>query len=439
MSFFAPGWKSQNETNAIKSVRRIKDGRELYAAAREAPLASVRAAAIDRLETANDLMHLIRVAPRWEDKQCALSRLFQIEPLSSAWPMLETMDRDAVLRDKLLQDCLKSVALHDKPDTARRAVSLIGDQSYLVFLYERNPGIKLDALACITDQSILQELLAKARSQIERAHIAAAMRDPTAAFALARSTEDPTACVIAIRSLADKTLASEIMGQTLDKEVCTACAGLVDIRDAADERRLAILALCGPESVRREAESRLTGEEGYVGIVLHEGVTRFPKNVFLSEHAGCLCHEAIKRLSDAANQRLRLVRSPFNGKQSTEELRQWTDSAYLLDMITLRPKHYCTRAVCARLDELDESWVQKLDDRTIEAMIDIISSNSAEEKFDYAYIASALKRIYRQGRAGAAIAALRGRAVAHDDASSMARRGKDCHEDRGYTYFELDE
>ena len=121
----------------------------------------------------------------------------------------------------------------------------------------------------------------------------------------------------------------------------------------------------------------------------------------------------------------------------TDELRQWTDAAYLLDMIALCPSHYCTRAVCARLDALDEGWVQKLDDRTVEAMIDIIVSNRAEEKFDLAHIASTLKQLYRQGRAEAAIATLRGRTVAHDDASSMLRRDRSCHEDRGYTYFEL--
>ena len=119
-------------------------------------------------------------------------------------------------------------------------------------------------------------------------------------------------------------------------------------------------------------------------------------------------------------------------------MRQWTDAAYLLDMIALCPKHYCTRAVCARLDALDEGWVQKLDERTVEAMIDIIVSNGAEEKFDLAHIASALKQLYRQGGAKAAIVTLRGRAVAHDDASSMQRRDRSCHEDRGYTYFELD-
>jgi hypothetical protein len=53
----------------------------------------------------------------------------------------------------------------------------------------------------------------------------------------------------------DKALALEIMAQTLDKDVCTACAALVDISDVTDERRLAILALCGPESVGRRPEA----------------------------------------------------------------------------------------------------------------------------------------------------------------------------------------
>ena len=62
-------------------------------------------------------------------------------------------------------------------------------------------------------------------------------------------------------------------------------------------------------------------------------------------------------------------------------LRQWTDAAYLLDMIVLCPRHYCTREVCARLDALDEGWVQKLDDQTFVALIDIFSSHSAKYSF----------------------------------------------------------
>lgn len=440
MKFFAPGWMSQNEKRALLSVRKLKpNDYAITKAALEAPLASVRTAAIDRLANADDLMHFIRVTHQWEDKRRALSRLFQTEPLKSAWDALEDMDRDAVLRDKPLQNCLESVALHDKPDAARRAVSYIGDQKYLRFLYEENPRVRLEALSRIMDQNILRDLLAKAPHDEDRVHIMSVMRDSAPAYALVHSTGNPVVCATIIRGMADKALALEIMGQTLDKKVCTACAELVDIRDITDDRRLAILALCGPESVRREAESRLADEEAYVSIALHEDVSRFPIYMSLYEHKGCLCHDAIKHLSDAAKQRLRLVCSPWEVKQWTEELRQWTDAAYLLDMIALCPKHYCTSAVCARLDALDEGWVQKLDDRTVKSMIDIISSNRAEEKFDLAHIASALKQIYRQGRAKNAIASLRGRTVAHDDASSMERRDRSCHEDRGYTYFELDE
>jgi hypothetical protein len=44
-----------------------------------------------------------------------------------------------------------------------------------------------------------------------------------------------------------------------------------------------------------------------------------------------------------------------------DELRQWTDA----DVSTgfdrpVSKSQYCTRAVCARLDALDEGWVQKL-------------------------------------------------------------------------------
>lgn len=440
MKFFAPGWMSQNEKRALRSVRRLKpNDYAITTAALEAPLASVRAAAIDRLANAHALMHFIGLTHQFEDKRRALSRLFQKEPLKNAWDALEDMDRDAVLSDKPLQDCLKSVARHDKSDAARRAVSFIGDQDYLRFLYEDDRWIRLEALSCITGQNILRDLLAKAPRDEDRAHIVSVMRDPAPACALARSTEDPRACAIIMRRMTDKALALEIMGQTLDKGVCTACAAIVDIRDVTDERRLAILALCGPEPVRQEAGSRLVGEEAYVGIALHEGVTRFPIYKSVSHHKGCLCDDAIERLSDAAKQRLRLVSSSWEVNLWTDELRQWTDAAYLLDMIALCPRHYCTRAVCARLDALNEGWVQKLNDRTVEAMIDIIASNSAEEKFDLAHIASALKQLYWQGRAEAAIATLRGRTVAHDDASSMQRRDRSCHEDRGYTYFELDE
>lgn len=439
MNFFSPAWMSQNDKRALRSVRRLKpNDYAITKAALEAPLATVRATAIDRLATADDLMHFIRITRRWEDQGRALSRLLRVEPLRSAWDALEDMDRDAVLRDKPLQVCLETVAHYNRSDAARRAVLFIDDQEYLRFLYEKNSRIRLDALARITDQSMLRDLLENAPHDIERAHIAAVMCDPAPAYALACFTEDPAACAVAIRRLADKTLALKIMAQTLNKEVCTACATIVDILDVTDERLLAILALCGPVSVRQEAGSRLVGEEAYVSIAIHEGVTRFPIYKSVSHHNGCLCDDAIERLSDDAKQRLRFISSSWEVNLWTDELRQCTDAAYLLDMIALCPRHYCTRAVCARLDTLDEGWVHKLDERTVEAMIDIIVSNGAEEKFDLAHIASALKQLYRQGRAKAAIVTLLGRAVAHDDASSMQRRNRSCHEDRGYTYFELD-
>lgn len=168
---------------------------------------------------------------------------------------------------------------------------------------------RFEALARITDQILLQDLFARVRSDMVRVQIAALMRDPRPAYKLARSTKDPEACASVIRRLADKALALEIMGQTLNKEVCIACAALVDVRDVTDERRLAILALCGPEPVRREAESRLANEESYAGIALHEGVTRF--SIVTSAHQVCLCGEAYGRLSDAAKQRLRLVSSSW--------------------------------------------------------------------------------------------------------------------------------
>ena len=161
------------------------------------------------------------------------------------------------------------------------------------------------------------------------------------------------------------------MGQTLNREVCAACAELADIRDVTDERLLAILALCGPESVRQEAGSRLAVEESYTGIALHEGVTRFSIG---SQHQNCICKEAHGRLSDAAKQRLRLVDSMWGGKPWNSLLEGWTDATFLLDMITLNPKRYCTFSVCSWLFAWDKGWVQKLDDQTFIALIDIISS-----------------------------------------------------------------
>lgn len=239
-----------------------------------------------------------------------------------------------------------------------------------------------DALARITDQSLLHDLFKSTWSEIVRAQIATFMRDPAHAYELARSTKDPGVCDFVVRHLADKALALEIMGQTLNKQVCAACAELADIRDVTDERRLAILALCGPECVRQEAGSRLADEESYAGIALHEGVTRFSIDAIRNfTHQNCLCGEAYGRLSDTAKQRLRLVDSMWGGKPWNYLLQQWTDATFLLDMITLNPKRYCTFSVCSWLFAWDKGWVQKLDDQTFIALIDIISSHSA--KYDY--------------------------------------------------------
>ena len=113
------------------------------------------------------------------------------------------------------------------------------------------------------------------------------------------------------------------------------------------------------------------------------------------------------------------------------------DADVLLLLVEADARCFATSALFARLSALDGDWTQQLSDAAISALAAVISGNTFDgERFDYAHIAAALKKIYMQGRAKDTIAALRGRPVSYNDFSGKRYRDKWCHQDEGYTYFE---
>lgn len=121
-----------------------------------------------------------------------------------------------------------------------------------------------------------------------------------------------------------------------------------------------------------------------------------------------------------------------------QALRRYEDAAGLRALVEDNPRQHYSKPLFARLDELNPGWAQSLSDDAIVKLADMISSNDRDEGFDYGPAALVLKQAYKQGRAMRAIADLRGKPVSHTDYTGKEHRDKWCHQDGGYTYFELD-
>lgn len=432
MGLFAPGWMSKKEKRAIRSINRIKVESELAKAALEAPLAVTKKMAVERMAKADQLMHVMRYSYDWLVKKRASERLVEMEPLKGMWPNLESMDRQTILDDKALQEMFTCIAMHS-PDYEQRhrALPYLENRDLYRSLYECDKRSEFGraALSYITDQVTLLKLYDAAKDQEDRSYIVLYLQNPVFAYELARSARYPTVCVRALRHARSKELAFEIMGQTLNRDVCTACAELVDVHDIKDERRLAVIALCGPEDAREQALRRIQSEEAFVSVALKEREERFPE-VFKDDRF--ICIEAYKRLSDAAKRRMELIRYPWSAEECE-------DADELIKILSICPIRYCTKEVFARLYVLDPDWPHKLDDDTIAEMVHIISENSRVERFDYAHMALVLKKVYLCSRVRKSIDALQGRPISHNDLSGVRNRDNGCHQDMGYSYFELNE
>lgn len=120
-----------------------------------------------------------------------------------------------------------------------------------------------------------------------------------------------------------------------------------------------------------------------------------------------------------------------------EALRRITNAKSLFDFVCTDIPGNFTRDICARLDELDAAWAQQLSDAAVKTLTGIIANNKKDQRFDYRHIAAALKSVYRQGRAKAAIEELHGEAVAHLDYTGKEYRDKWCHQDGDYILLDL--
>lgn len=133
----------------------------------------------------------------------------------------------------------------------------------------------------------------------------------------------------------------------------------------------------------------------------------------------------------------RVARDAKEPRIRKEALRHITDAKALFDFACADIPGNFTRDICARLNELDADWAQRLSDAAIKMLTRIIANNQLDEQFDYRHIADALKSVYRKGRAKADIEELHGNAVAHLDFTGKEYRDKWCHQDGNYIYLDL--
>lgn len=133
----------------------------------------------------------------------------------------------------------------------------------------------------------------------------------------------------------------------------------------------------------------------------------------------------------------RVARDAKSLRIREEALRHITDTKALFNFVCADIPGNFTRDICARLNELDADWAQRLNDTAVETLTRIIANNKLDEQFDYRHIADALKSVYRKGRAKADIEGLYGKAVAHLDFTGKEYRDKWCHQDGDYIYFNV--
>lgn len=120
-----------------------------------------------------------------------------------------------------------------------------------------------------------------------------------------------------------------------------------------------------------------------------------------------------------------------------QALKRIHDAKALFKLVSANVQNSFKPEICERLSELDADWAQQLDDAAVKTLTCVIANNKKDEQFDYRHYAAALKSIYRQGRAKAAIEGLHGKAVAHFDYTGKEYRDKWCHQDGDYIYFDL--
>lgn len=437
MGLFKPGWMSENFKNALVALNKVQKEAILRDAALNAPNHYIQEEAVKRLWDCGLILDVINVPKLSAPREAALRRLMAVEPLCRVWDGLEKLDKESVENDAKMQSCLAAVARYAGGYGLRRkAAAHLADQEVLKWLAAKDPDrdVRIIALKRIGDQQYLQDMFDMAENEEIRLAAIVNMKNTDRAVKLAHTAQKSHICTGAVKKAGDPALAQVIMDQTLNQYVLCECAKLVSPEDIGDDRRLALMALCGPEEVRVQAKSRIRDFTIFERIAMHDGPERFPSEYQM----GFLCQEALKYVSgDEA-----LLRIHNGAKDSEISEKALLRIGRLDTMLTLfdnNPKHYRDRKFFERLDEIDKEWVQKASNRTVEGLAQILSENTAEERFDYTHIATALRRIYGKGRATQSIAALKGTAVSHSDSSGKVNRDKGCHEDGGFTYLELDD
>ena len=120
--------------------------------------------------------------------------------------------------------------------------------------------------------------------------------------------------------------------------------------------------------------------------------------------------KAVSRLQDSEKLRQIALDDSIHKAVRAEALKRIFDESMLLSicdadvlllLVEADARCFATSALFARLSALDGDWTQQLSDAAISALAAIISGNTFDgERFDYAHIAAALKKIYARARQG---------------------------------------
>lgn len=470
MGLFTPGWMSDDYNKAEAALQRVTRQAVLYRAAREAPDARIRRSAVGRLNDASVLMELVGDTALEGVGIQAVNRLLEILPFAGVWRQICQTKGEAARNNAQAKACLACVARFGSVILRRKAAGYVTDQALLKWLYEndKDEEVRISALVRIEDQDYLQAVFDKTDSEELRLCLAVHMRDTANAAWLARTAKTPHTCIRALRKTGNAAIAAEVLEQTLFLAVCEACAEMVNIADITDDWRLAVLALCGPKDVRAQAADKIQDWSVLERIARRERAERFPvineretlspraveyafarkalpafqsaealKGVALNPNMpGELRVAAVSRMTDE-RVLLELVKSANTQEVRKKALKYITDAKALFDIVSAKIPENFRPEICERLDTLDADWAQQLDDAAVRTLTGIIKDNRKAEKFDFRHYAAALKSVYRQGRAKAAIRGLQGKAVAHLDYTGRDYRDKWCHQDGGSVYFDL--
>ncbi len=415
---------------------------------------------IDSIKESELLIKIIEEVPL-SRKKCLRRFMEVLHVCDSRGALFLTKNTD--LNDPVLQKCLGLILrFSDHPADRHVAVENIQDDSVLRALARSDPSqivrftaterardaetlsyvlhneadkyIRQMAVGYVSDEETLSYVLRHDNDKEVCIRAIKKIKDRGLLRETARNTHSEAICAAAVKALNDAAFAKEILAVNPSDAVCVVCAGLIPVEMAQTDAELALLALCGPDDVRPKAYQAMRDKS--VFLLYATRAQSVPYQFTASEHEVTMT--AMDYLTDdASHEAVLRSRRIYGDKWYFENaLSRIRNAQVLCSLVNEKPKTYCTWEVLERLEALDVDWVKNISKEAVSYMVRYIEANIADERYDLTFMARPLARAYKAGIYSAEIALLRGRDIAHLDASGRSNRGKGCHWDSGYTSFD---